>query len=84
MAVRPINKLYIIICDWGRWYSQVRFPAIQVLPYLSPPMSKAAKKIFFSTLTYVELPYEYGLTLEEISKNDFLGPFLAFIVKILL
>jgi hypothetical protein len=47
-------------------------------------MSKAAKKIFFSTLTYVELPYEYGLTLEEISKNDFLGPFLAFIVKILL
>jgi hypothetical protein len=25
----PNNKLYIIICDWGRRYSQVRFPAIQ-------------------------------------------------------
>ncbi len=33
---------------------------------------------------YEELPHEYGFTLEEISKNDFLGPFLAFIVKIVL
>ncbi len=29
IAVRPINKLYIIICDWGRRSSQVRFPVIQ-------------------------------------------------------
>ncbi len=26
---RVINCMYIIICDWGRRYSQVRFPAIQ-------------------------------------------------------
>jgi hypothetical protein len=31
VAVRPINKLYIIIFDWGRRYSEVRFPAIQLL-----------------------------------------------------
>ncbi len=30
IAVRPINKLYIIICGWGRRHSQVRFPAIQL------------------------------------------------------